>query len=269
MLTSLQLQHFRTFGFVVLRDIFQTDEVDILRNEYEEELERVYAHDPFTGEKRHWTMMLDSHTPLFRSLLEDERFCSVAEQLYGDDVIGVGTDANRYVGDTVWHSDHRADPAQDVHGVKFAFYLDSVDDSSGALRLIPGSQNRSFHDQLRNSMKELDLSVAEVPAYACISSPGDVVAFDMRCWHASSGGAQGRRMCTCVFYNNPRGRVEEEAARLLAIKAQGTPAKFGREGQPLYPQGWLSNPDNNPKRQSWLNRMAELGYFELPVGSGI
>ena len=40
-----------------------------------------------------------------------------------DDVIGIGTDANRYVGDTRWHADHRADPDQDCYGVKFAFYL--------------------------------------------------------------------------------------------------------------------------------------------------
>ena len=142
MLTDKQFRHYRTFGFVVLRDFFTPQEVETLRAEYEAELDRVYAHAPFTGEKRYWTTMLHPRTPLYSSLLEDERFCSVAEQLYGDDVIGIGTDANRYVGDTRWHPDHHADPDEDCYGVKFAFYLDPVGADSGALRVIPGSHNR-------------------------------------------------------------------------------------------------------------------------------
>ena len=267
MLSDIQLQHYKTFGFVILRNLFTPDEVATLRAEYEAELDRVYAHAPFTGENRYWTMMLQPRTPLYASLLEDERFCSVAEQLYGDDVIGIGTDANRYVGDTRWHADHRADPDQDCYGVKFAFYLDPVDATSGALRLIPGSHNRVFHDQIRDSLESLYVSVGDVPAYVCTSSPGDVVAFDMRCWHASHGGAAGRRMSTCVYYNNPRGEVQEAAARTRARQAQGTPTQYGREGQPVFPEEWLANSGGSPKRQRWLNRMGELGYFELPAGS--
>ena len=267
MLTDKQFQHFRTFGFVVLRDLFTPQEVETLRNEYEEELDRVYAHAPFTGETRYWTPMLHPRTPLYASLLEDKRFCSVAEQLYGDDVIGIGTDANRYVGDTRWHPDHGPDPDQDCYGIKFAFYLDPVDATSGALRLIPGSHNRVFHDQIRDTLASLELGVADVPASVCASSPGDVVPFDMRCWHASHGGSSGRRMSTCVYYNNPRGAVEEAATRKRAIQSRQTPVQYGREGQPMFPAEWLANPGGSPKRQRWLNRMAELGYFELPVGS--
>lgn len=265
MLTDHQLQHFRTFGFVTLHKLFTPEEVEILREEYESELDHVYAEQPFTGETRYWTMMLHPRTPLYASLLEDERFCGVAEQLYGDDVIGIGTDANRYVGDTRWHPDHRADPSADCFGVKFAFYLDPVDAESGALRLIPGSHRREFHDQLHGSLNSLELDVADVPAYVCRSEPGDVVAFDMRCWHASSGGAAGRRMCTCVYYNNPKGEVEEAATRERAVNSKKTPAHFGRSEQSMYPLEWLRNPSGSPKRGRWLRRMAELGYFELPA----
>ncbi len=264
MLTEPQLQHFRTFGFAILRDLFTPEEVETLRREYEAELKYVYADQPFTGEKRYWTSMLHPRTPLYSSLLEDPRFCSVAEQLYGDDVIGISTDANRYVGDTRWHPDHRADPNEDCFGVKFAFYLDPVDATSGALRLIPGSHNRTFQEQVQGAMPLLDLEVAEVPAYVCESDPGDVVAFDMRCWHASHGGAAGRRMSTCVYYNNPKGEAEEAATRKRAAGTRDTPAQFGRPGQPVHPPEWLSNPQGSPKRQRWLERMAELGYFELP-----
>lgn len=262
MLTDLQARHFETFGFVTLRSLFAPEEVETLRNEFEAELDRVYADQPFAGTKRYWAMMLHPRTPLYASLLEDERFCSVAEQLYGDDVIGIGTDANRYVWDTGWHPDHGADPTQDCFGVKFAFYLDPVDAETGALRLIPGSHIRAFHEQLRDTLRSLDLAVADVPCHVCDSSPGDVVAFDMRCWHASHGGVAGRRMCTCVYYNNPKGEVEEAAARKRAASSRDTPAHFGRPGQPLYPPEWLENPAGSAKRQRWLERMAQLGYFE-------
>ncbi|MAG37587.1 MAG: hypothetical protein CL878_15235 [Dehalococcoidia bacterium] len=93
MLTERQLQHFRTFGFLLLRNLFTPEEVATLRDEYEAELTYVYADQPFTGEQRHWTTMLHPRMPLFASLLEDERFSGVAEQLYGDDVLGYVADA--------------------------------------------------------------------------------------------------------------------------------------------------------------------------------
>jgi hypothetical protein len=36
-----------------------------------------------------------------------------------------------------------------------------------------------------------------------------VVMFDMRCYHASFNGAPNRRMCTVVYYANPKGEVQE------------------------------------------------------------
>ncbi len=265
MLTSAQLEHFRTFGFIVLPELFTPGEVEKLRAEFEAELDFVYADQPFTGETRYWTTMLGPRTPFFASLLEDERFCSVAEQIHGGDVIGINADANRYVGDTSWHPDHRADPEEDCFGVKFAIYLDPVDAATGALRIVPGSHNRVFHEQIRDSWETLDLGVPDVPAHSIPSSPGDVVAFDMRCWHASHGGSTGRRMATCVYYNNPRGEKEEAATRQRAESSRRTPEHFNRPGDPLYPPEWLANPANNPRRQRWLERMAELGYFELPA----
>ena len=136
---------------------------------------------------------------------------------------------------------------------------------TGALRLIPGSHNRAFHEQVRDSLPALNLSVADVPAFVCASDPGDVVAFDMRCWHASHGGAAGRRMSTCVYYNNPKGEKEEAGARRRARGSLETTARFGRPGQPMYPPEWLANPEASPRRRRWLRRMAEFGYFELPA----
>ena len=261
-LSAAQQRHFDTFGFITLHQLFTQDEVTTLREEYEAELNRVYAHAPFDGSNRHWAMMLSERTPLFASLLEDERFCLVAEQLYGDDAVGMQADANRYVGDTGWHPDHMADPDQDVYGVKFAMYLDPVDAAGGALRIIPGSHRRAFHEQVGETLGQSDLPIVQVPAHACVSEPGDVVAFDMRCWHASSGGSNGRRMCTCVFYSKPLGAAQQSAARERAAGARNTPDHFGRPNDELYPESWLANRGNSPRRARWIGYLEEYGYVE-------
>ena len=265
MLDDQQSLQLRTFGYTTLPQLFSGPELERLRNEYEPELSRAYADQPFDGTQHYWTPMLGDQTPFFASLLEDERFCSAAEQLFGADVIGVGTDTNRYVGNTKWHPDHVADPARDCYGVKFAFYLDPVDAASGALRLVPGSHLQPFHHQIGVAMESLQLAIDQVPNHVCESQPGDVVAFDMRCWHGSWGGATGRRMCTCVYYNNPKGAVEETATRKRAANAREIAAKYGRPGDAHFPPSWLANTGGSPKRQRWLERMAELGYFELPA----
>jgi len=85
--------------------------------------------------------MMGPSTPVFASLLEDARICEVAEQLYGEDTLGIITDANRYVGDTRCHPDTGS-----IHqfGVKFAFHLEAVGTETGALRIIPVHTSRPF-----------------------------------------------------------------------------------------------------------------------------
>ena len=262
MLNESELRHYETFGFVVLNELFTADEVATLSDEFDSGLARAYAHRPFDGTERHWLMMLGPDTPLFATLLEDPRFAEVAEQLYGEDVIGIGCDANQYVGNTHWHPDHRIDPAEDCFGVKFAFYLEPVDAESGALRLIPGSHKNPLHDDVRWSRDEMEADVPDLPAFVCDSEPGDVVAFDMRTWHASWGGSNGRRMCTCVYYNNPRTPEEESATRKRAESNKKTLERFHRPDDPYYHPAWVANPDGNPRRRKWLSRLSELGFLE-------
>ena len=260
MLSNEQLQQFETFGFVVLRQFFSPDEVDTLREEFEKGLDLAYQHRPFDGSERHWTPQMGPDTPFYAQLLEDERFWSIAMQLYGEDAFGVGTDANRYVGDTRWHPDHRVDPAEDCYGVKFAFYLDPVGHDTGALRLVPGSHKNPFHDELRAYLDGKEMQ--QIPSYTCTSEPVDVVAFDMRCWHASFGGSEGRRMSTCCYYKNPETPAEEAAARQRAAGSQKAPAQYNRPDDPLFHPDWVANPQGSRLRQGWIDRLRELEFIE-------
>ena len=60
-------------------------------------------------------------------------------------------------------------------------------------------------------------AVDSIPGYACESDPGDVVAFDLRMYHASYGGSRDRHMCSVVYYVDPNTPQELEPIRLNAI----------------------------------------------------
>jgi hypothetical protein len=111
-------------------------------------------------------------------------------------------------------------------------------------------------------MADLDMAIEDVPAYICMSEPGDVVAFDLRLWHASYGGSNDRRMCTCVYYNNPKTPEEDEATRKQAENNSKTTTTFNRPNDPIIDPDWLVNPEGSPKRQRWLDRLDELGFFK-------
>jgi len=261
MLTDAQLFHFRTFGFLVFRQLFRADELRTIRAEFDLAMEAAYRHMPFDGTRRHWLPLMGPTTPFFAGLLEDPRFYEPARQMYGDDVLGVVSDGNRYVGNTKWHPDTAS-----IHqyGVKFAYYLEPVGAESGALRVIPGSHRNPWHDELRAGLRESGLDFGDVPACVCASEPGDVVAFDLRLWHGSHGGSSDRRMCTLVYYNNPRTPEEETATRSQAAGNAQTPARYHRPDEPIYDPHWISNPAGSPVRGRWIERLRELGFFGTP-----
>ena len=259
MLNDDQYQHFQTFGFVILGQFLNAEETETLSTEFEKGLDLAYEHQPFDGTKRHWTRMMGPESPLFARLLEDERFWSVTAQLYGDDAFAVSSDASRYVGDTQWHPDHDVDPTKDCYGMKFAIYLDPIDAETGALRLVPGSHKNSLHKNLRAYMKGRELE--QIPDFVCASQPGDTIAFDMRCWHASFGGSAGRRMGTLCYYKNPDTPEQEQTARERAEKNRKYAAQ--QEFAPVqYDPDWLANPEQSPLRQRWINRLQELGFLD-------
>ena len=149
-LTPQQLAHYETFGFIIQRGLLSSAEMSALTDEFERKLDTVYSHMPFDDSMRHWSgLCLGDDTPLLLGLTEDPRFVGPAKQMYGDDVLLAGVDANRYTsgftkpaddprdaGLTAWHPDHGTDENQDCYGVKMVLYLEPTDANSGALRLV-------------------------------------------------------------------------------------------------------------------------------------
>ena len=253
-----QIGFYKMFGYTVLKQLFSADELATIHREFDTTMADLYKHKLYDGTERHWAPMMDDETPFFANLMEDPRFLTVAKQLYGDDVLGIGIDANRYTGNTRWHRDTRT-----IHqyGVKFAFYLEPVGENTGALRVIPGTHRLPNDDEFDDGVRLL--SPEAVPCAVLASEPGDVVAFDLRMWHASYGGSDDRHMCTVVYYSNPKNPDELEALRKQGEGNAGVKA-FNSKRPYLYSKKWMSNPHSSPVRQSWIDRLTEVGYLDAP-----
>ncbi len=257
-LTAQQIGFFKSFGYLAMRQVLRPDELAAIGREFESAM--AWQHpEGYDRTKRHNAVLMDEDTPTFAALREDERFLRPASQLYGEDVLGVCVDGNRYVGDTGWHPDSST-PFQ--YGVKFCIYLQSVGERTGALRVIPSSyRSCPWTPEFQDTIYGMPL--AEVPAVAIPSEPGDIVAFDFRTWHASLGGAADRRMCTLCYYANPKTQEERDEMRrrgeqnieALKIAGVGSPRPY------LYSARWMSNPGHSPHRRRWIERLSELGYF--------
>jgi hypothetical protein len=266
MLTEQQVSHFKIFGFLILQQVFSPEELKTINAEFKL---RFASTKRYTLPDDRRTYMswpnLGPETPFLARLPEDLRIRGVAEQLYGEDAIGLSCNAGSYVNETCWHPD-----ASDfhIHGLKFACYLQPLGANNGALRFIPGSHKRSFHDEVHQNLSKSGGGICDVPAYICETEPGDVVAFDFHLWHASWGGSTDRQMVSIIFDKNPQTPEEEKATQKAAVENVQLRARLAQNTfdvpGPEYHPHWLANPEKSPKRQHWIDRMRELGYLEAP-----
>ena len=268
MLTDQQIHQYHTFGFLVLKNMLKEDELKVVNEEFEKGYTKKNKSELIAGARvqLNWSN-LDHHSPYTASLLEDKRFYGIAQQLWGEDVIGTNSQSNHYAGTrSPWHPD----VGPNTHGCKFTFYLSPVDAESGALRVIPGSHRPEISDMIRKiRLKDNDpgppedpgLAVNEVPFCSCDSQPGDAVIFNYLIWHASWHGSKNRRMVSLQYYKNPK--TPEEIVALQAHGAAFTKNKKEKltVAQP-YPDFWTSNPENSLLRARWIEWLREWGFME-------
>jgi hypothetical protein len=105
-MNSEQLRFFKTFGYILLPQHLNADALAQLARDHEDALTAQYPAERNDGSERLWTRMTDESTPFAAALMEDPRFLGPAQQICGDDVLGIGVDINRYVSTTTWHASH-------------------------------------------------------------------------------------------------------------------------------------------------------------------
>ena len=160
-LTPQQLAFMDLFGYLVFPGLLN-DRIDRIIDEFE----GVFAahgggHNgkPHDGTARSCILPFVDQTDYLASLIDDPRIDGIFSSLLGEDYNYLGSDGNFYVGDTNWHSDTdwsgkmRGKPPRIFY--KMALYLDPVTATSGALRVIPGSQHYgdTFAEALQASLR--------------------------------------------------------------------------------------------------------------------
>ena len=120
MLTKTQKQHFEVFGFLILRQLFTADEIELICCESDSILTANREGKPFPGTQRQAMIPFFEKSPALLKFIADDRIHGIAEDLMGPDYIYTGSEGNLHVGDTQWHG---KDPDVAVlPEVKIAFY---------------------------------------------------------------------------------------------------------------------------------------------------
>ncbi len=199
MLTTTEIDHYRTFGFVVLRGMLGRERTTMLRAEVDAAIRDAYAASDdervLDGISGHYLPMASRLTPVSASLIcDDSLLMDTAQALLDGPVIPERPEGMLYFAEAGWH----CDDGIGVAGVKFAAYFDTLGAANGALQFVPGfhypEQTARLVDfRKRHLQPRPDADPAgdrpSLPGSVADSAPGDVIAFDLHAWHARLLGA--------------------------------------------------------------------------------
>jgi len=220
LLSEQQVAYFRIFGYLPLRGLFSDciaaisaafDAVfadpEHLRMDTNEGTYVVGARDVIPA-------VVEKHADLVR-LKDDPRVVDIAQSLLPGGFEFLPGDGSRFQSETTWHNDFSPKGSY----IKLAMYLEPLDGSNGALRVMPGTQirNQQYTDEVRaallgkfNKVEEtLGIPGTDVPCQVLDTTPGDMFVWDRRILHASYGGAGIRRVLSFGFKGVDRSNVAE------------------------------------------------------------
>ena len=272
MLTTGQVDHFCTFGFTVLRG-YLADRVSALRAEayaaIRDACAASYDERVIDGISGHYLPMASRLTPASTSLVcDDPCLIGAAEQLLGGPVIPECPEGVLYFAEAGWHTDDGIG----ARGVKFAAYFGELTAGTGALRLVPGSHHPEQNARLAAYSRrrgpgrgeaEAPAYQASFPGYIADTSPGDVIAFNLHTWHASTGG-RDRLAWTAVYQRCPE--TDSERDRVLRSVHDSFEQAFRGFDRGRYPvwRDWLADAAAHPRRAGVIEQMRHAGVLDLP-----
>ena len=220
MLTPAQVDHFETFGFLVLKQVFSKDEVMTMRREADEIMSEKRNGAPLDPNTRQAVQPFFEYRPFLHSLIADDRIYGIAESILGDFFL-IGTEGNLHVGQTCWHGG--GDSYELLPSIKIGFYLEPLTRETGALRVIPGTHKGEIGKRL-NVLEDLGyqpdkkvwgMNQWDIPSVALESQPGDIVVFTESIYHSAWGGHAGRHQHAINFFKMPETQKQIDYVRGL------------------------------------------------------
>lgn len=220
-ITAAQVEFFRTFGFVKLPGFF-AGEVERIDRGFEEvfatsttsmslDAENSYHRarvEEYEHDLRHIIPGFIDQSDDLRWIRDDPRVLSLVHALIGPDIDYAESDGNLFNCDVYWHMDAYGADITAREYLKLYVYLDPLTAETGALRVIPGSEDLTSRYAQRVNGHLLDPATVEerlgvpldqVPHWALEVEPGDLIAGNFRTLHASFGGRPRRRLFTVNF----------------------------------------------------------------------
>jgi hypothetical protein len=224
-LTDAQIHHFRTFGYLMLPQLFSAEEMVWITEEFETAIQTYGGGKQHDGSARTMLGAPIERTEKLCTLLDDARIVGLLSGILGEDFNYCSGDGNYYSGDTGWHPDGNWGC---LFAVKVAFYLDPLTRDTGCLRVLPGSQETDHFVRKQgidpnHSQEMFGVAPRDFPSNVAIeTNPGDVVVFNHDTYHSAWGGGTRRRMFTmnCIRHCH----TEEELSlgrRYLSIHSPG------------------------------------------------
>ncbi len=273
MITTEQIAHFQTFGFLALKQAFSPDEMVEIGGVFDKVLEEDRQGQPVLDEKqqsRYHRLQsiygIAERHPTLTELVADNRIYETVCQLLGDGCRWLCSEGHHYLGDTKWHPDGGS--TQDYFFIKVSLYLDPLTKDTGCLRVIPGSHRSPLHDDLKRlgdregpadrPTPQIDVPGPEVPSFPLESKPGDIFFLNMNLWHASFGGKPGRRHLALNFTPEP---IHPEHIAMLKKDYQGVlnlmkQVQHGPPGR-VFSDAFLQS--DNQRIQQLVSTWVELG----------
>jgi hypothetical protein len=248
-----RVRRFREVGYVVLRQAFDPtpleEELNHALADAHGLLEPQEAARGGGGVRYRYVPMMCERTPVSLHLLD--QLAEAAGALMGRAVLPGRAKGTVYWGSTGWHRDSH-DP---LPSLGFLAYLEPLTASTGALRVMPGSQtdlSQTLPDV--TALEDLDRTAGA----AVETEPGDVIALDEHLIHGSVGGDR-RLQWRVDFVEDPRDTDEEEGVRAYYAQIfpdDGSPADYDSTRYPSYGEYWQS------LDRPWTPRLKELGVYE-------
>ena len=249
---SLDLDHYMTFGFMVLRGWFDPE---ALGRELDHALSTGLPAKSAPLEKSdirfQYVPMMTSECPESLALLD--RCGHVAEELLGHPVLPTRAKGCRYSGGTPWH----VDSTLDLPSVGFAAYLEPLGTETGALRVLPGSHLPASSKALQE-LGAQGLPAPSLPGLGLQTEPGDLIAFDEHLWHASAGGTL-RRQWRADYVGAPENTSAEERVKAYfqGIFPPDRDGGYDVDRYPSYGPDWRQSPRPSAAR------LDVLGVYDL------
>lgn len=231
MLTEAQKHRFETLGFLRLKNFLPAEDLKRYTDAFDETLKR--AKGLKTLETNEETRMInalkffESNPAVYHPLLDSDKLNELLEDLLGENYVFTVSQGTIRTHNTKWHHD---DIGPEGHlQLKVIFYLDPVRSTTGCLTVLPGSHFLPYRERLEKYGDDILPLGRDIPGvYSIETDPGDLLAFNVKLYHAAFGAGVKRRGIYINYLQNPRTEAEAEYIKWLYHKDGGyyTPETF-------------------------------------------